>query len=549
MQEMLATDASTVYAAFAATAVHYSEHDFLHIPIQACKSYSQHAITWRYGEALEAIDTIAKTYRDSGLSSGDRVSLVLENRPEFFLHYLALNSMGVCIVPVHADAKVAEISYLIERSEASAVICLAEHTEKLTQAIQQFNGNIPCVSPEQVNRLQIQQTAGHKSADDPGLNTPAAILFTSGTTGKPKGCVLPNRYFQGWSRMYPGLGAKATLEPGAERLITPLPTNHTNALGCSFMGMVASGGCVVQVDRFSSSTWWQSVRDSRATILHYLGVMPAMLLNMPEREGDDFNGQIKFGLGAGVDPAHHREFEQRFGFPLLEGWAMTETGGELCIMAHKEPRHVGLRCIGVPPAHIDFKIVDEQGQTVEQGEAGELLVRRHGDQPRLGMFSEYYRDEKSTSEAWEGDYFHTGDVLYQGEDGSLFFMDRRKNVIRRSGENISAAEVEEVLLAHAAVAVCAVAAVADELREEEVMALIVLNESFQPSEQLAHQIVSDCLASLSYFKVPGHIGFVSQLPISSTQKIKQGEIKGICDGLLGGNNHFDTRGLKRASTS
>ena len=395
-----------------------------------------------------------------------------------------------------------------------------------------------------LDALPVMAEIGERQA--PTLDTPAAILFTSGTTGKPKGCVLTNSYFRGWGRLYTGLGGLATLRSGQERLITPLPTNHTNALGCSFMGMVVNGGCIIQVDRFSSSNWWQTVRDSRATILHYMGVMPAMLLNLPANSADDFSDQIKFGLGAGVDPMHHRAFEQRYGFPLLEGWAMTETGGAACVMAHVEPRHVGERCLGRPPAGIEFRLVDEAGEDVTAGEPGELLVRSKSGNPREAFFSGYYGDEKSTEDAWEGDYFHTGDIMSFGDDGSLYFVDRRKNIIRRSGENISASQVEEALLAQKAVAVCAVSAVPDEFREEEVMALVVLAEGFEPGEELAKKIVRDCLVSLSYFKVPGHIGFVTQLPISSTQKIKQGEIKGLCEKVLGSSAHFDMTSLKSA---
>jgi acyl-coenzyme A synthetase/AMP-(fatty) acid ligase len=533
---------NTVYESFAATSEKFGAHDFLHIPLAACAHYANEPISWSYSQALEEIRRIASQYLERGLGCGDIVSLMLENRPEFFLHYLALNSLGCCIVPLHADAREDELAYLISRSDSCAVIALDEHADSLDRVLSQVQNSIPHVGPDAIETLP-QQTQQDRAA--PGTDTPAAILFTSGTTGKPKGCVLPNRYFHAWGRMYTGLGGLATLTPGAERLITPLPTNHTNALGCSFMGMVASGGCIVQVDRFSSSRWWDTVRESRATILHYLGVMPAMLLNLEADDRDNLSQQVKFGLGAGVDPEHQAAFEARFGFPLLEGWAMTETGGVACVMAHREPRHVGQRCLGKPPPSMEYRLVDREGRDVEPGENGELLVRSSGPEPRADFFNGYYKDPKSTEEAWAGDYFHTGDLMRLGEDGSLFFVDRQKNIIRRSGENIAAAEVEAALIAQPEVVVCAVAPVPDEFRGEEVMALIVPAEGIEPGAETADTIVRACLESLSYHKVPGHIGFVGALPVGSTQKIKQGEIKGLCKEVLGGDKHFVTGHLKK----
>ena len=146
-------------------------------------------------------------------------------------------------------------------------------------------------------------------------------------------------------RLYTGLGGYCRFETG-DRLATPLPVTHMNALAVSFMAMVMTGGCLVQLDRFHPSTWWQSLRDARATAFHYLGVMPAMLLKAPPSPTDDLRGVLRFGFGAGVDPRHHAAFETRFGVPLIEAWAMTETGAGAWITANREPRHVGQRCFG-----------------------------------------------------------------------------------------------------------------------------------------------------------------------------------------------------------
>src|SRR5438552_1147519 len=154
-----------------------------------------------------------------------------------------------------------------------------------------------------------------------------------------------------------------------------------NALAVSTTAMILTAGCVVQLDRFHPKTWWRDVAESGATIVHYLGVMPAVLLNLPETSFDKAHC-VRFGYGANANPADHAAFEERFGFPLIEAWAMTETGGGALIAASREPRHVGTRCIGRPPPALEILI---------EKESGELLVRQAGPDPRRGFFSGYFK--------------------------------------------------------------------------------------------------------------------------------------------------------------
>ena len=255
-------------------------------------------------------------------------------------------------------------------------------------------------------------------------------------------------------------------------MLTPLPLVHMNAMAYSTMAMVLTGGCLIPLDRFHPKTWWDSVRESRATVVHYLGVMPAMLMKAPAT-ADDRRHSVRFGFGAGVDRSLHAPFEQRFGFPLLEAWAMTETGAGAVVIANREPRLVGTSCFGREGDDVEVKLVADSGAAAGVDEPGELLVRHAGADPRDGFFAGYLKDEEATDEAWAGGWFHTGDIVRRGADGQLHFIDRRKNVIRRSGENISAVEVESVLLQHPRVKAAAVAAVPDAVRGDEVLACIV----------------------------------------------------------------------------
>jgi acyl-coenzyme A synthetase/AMP-(fatty) acid ligase len=341
-------------------------------------------------------------------------------------------------------------------------------------------------------------------------------------------------------RLYTGLGGYCRFETG-DRLATPLPVTHMNALAVSFMAMLMTGGCLVQLDRFHPSTWWQSLRDARATAFHYLGVMPAMLLKAHPSPTDDFRGVLRFGFGAGVDPRHHAAFEQRFGVPLIEAWAMTETGAGAWITANREPRHVGERCFGQAPPRLAYRIVDDAQNDTEPGIAGELMVRREGEAPRRGFFSGYYKDEGATSQAWAGGWFHTGDLVLQGDDGSLFFVDRSKNIIRRSGENIAAVEVESALHAHPDVLASAVCPVPDEVRGEEVFAFVVLRPGRPGSLESATRLQTHCRHALAYYKSPGYIAFCAALPQTASQKQARAEIKKLGARAAASGEAFDLR--------
>lgn len=322
-------------------------------------------------------------------------------------------------------------------------------------------------------------------------------------------------------------------------MLTPLPLFHMNALAYSAMAMLMTGGCLIPLDRFHPRGWWRTVRDARATIIHYLGVMPAILMADPPDPADR-DHVVRFGFGAGVDGKLHAPFEQRFGFPLIEAWAMTETGAGAVVAANREPRHIGTHCFGRPAPEVACRIVAEDGTDTTQGE---LLVRHAGPDPRAGFFREYLKDADATAEAWEGGWFHTGDVVRRGPDGSLHFVDRRKNVIRRSGENIAAVEVESALRQHPAVAAVAVAPIADDLRGEEVFACIVTRPPATASASLAEAITAWCVERLAYYKAPGFIAFVPDLPLTSTQKIQRGELRTLVASLAA--SAHDTRPLKR----
>ncbi len=394
------------------------------------------------------------------------------------------------------------------------------------------NGNLPPAGPRRA------------VGDD---RDSAAIVFTSGSTGRPKGCVLSNSYFLTFGRWYRDLGGRCTLRPGQERLITPLPLNHVNALAFSCMGMVLTGGCIIQLDRFRSETWWETVHGTHATVMHYLGVMPAMLLQLPANATDTGHA-LRFGFGGGVRFVHHLPFEERFHVPLIEAWAMTETGGAGTISSHVGPRHVGTGCIGQPSARFsEARIIGETDQAQPPGVIGELVVRATGPNPRGGFFSGYYKDSDATTAAWRGGWLHTGDLARRDAEGSIYFVGRRKQIIRRSGENISASEVEAVLSADPAVKEVTVVPVPDEIREEEIFALVVPCAGVIPTLDVVSGIIERAARQLSYFKLPGYLAFAESLPVTATQKPRYGATIDLARELMerSAPTLFDTRAMKR----
>lgn len=540
----------TVHDRFMATAQQAPAADFLHVEPVTAQTYgiTPGAVSWAQAQA--EVQRLQALYQAAGYGHGHRVGLLLENRPAFLFHWLALNGLGVSVVPINAEMRAAELQYLIGHSEIALAVTLPARQADLQAAAQA--AGVACATMPPDGPVPAARTPAPAAARPVGEDSECALLYTSGTTGRPKGCQLANAYFLRAGQWYAGLDGVCSVRPGQERVITPLPLNHVNAMAFSTMVVLTAGGCLVQLDRFHPRTWWQSVREARATIVHYLGVMPAMLLSAAAAaDAADRDHAVRWGFGAGVDRRNHGLFEARFGFALVEAWAMTETGAAACIMANHEPRHVGCNCFGKPEAFVEVRLVGDDGQAVPPGTPGELLVRSAGPNPRRHFFSGYLKDAEATGEAWADGWFHTGDMVRADADGSLFFVDRKKNVIRRSGENISAVEVESVLNQHPAVKASAVAATPDPVRGDEVLACVVLHPPVDGAEHaadhaaLAAALVQHTLAQLAYYKAPGYVAFVDSLPLTASQKIQRGELRSLAQALPGQAHCVDTRALKR----
>jgi acyl-CoA synthetase (AMP-forming)/AMP-acid ligase II len=533
-------DGSTIGAIFASAVSSHGDCPFFAVPPNERRDYLPAGFEISYREAGRRVAELSAAYRDAGYGPGQRIATLLENRPEYVLHKLALNAIGVCCVPINPDYRASEIAYLLEHSEPDLVLTLAAREGQMSSALAQSAHRPPMLQLEHFAAGALVKASRPARRGEPVPETPASILYTSGTTGRPKGCILSHGYEVASGAWYASLGGRAIFRPGEERIYNPLPLYHANAAVVSLMGAIWTGNCQIQPDRFHPHSWWSEIAETRATVVHYLGVIAPLLLAQPPSENERRH-RVRFGIGAGIEPQLHAPFEERFGFPLIEVWGMTEMVRVLADSC--EPRQVGTRAFGRAVAGIDVRIVDEEDRDVADDQPGEMLVRHSAATPRRGCFSGYLKDAAATETAWRGGWFHTGDMVWRAPDGMLHFVDRKKNIIRRSGENIAAAEVEAMLLTHPDVQQAAVMAVKDELREEEVLACVVLKRPM-PAKDAAHTLFRHCYERLAYFKAPGWIHIVDTLPTTGTQKIQKHNIyPGGFDPLTAG--IVDLRALKR----
>ncbi len=476
--------------------------------------------TFSYQETFEKANKISTIFLDNGYGNNLRVATLLGSTPAHYIVKLALNKIGVSVVPINPDYSPDETAYLLADSGSVLAICAEHYMKQLKTAIAYKDLSVPIVTYDEIETIQTLKPLSDLGAQVHG-KTEASLLYTSGTTGRPKGCILSHEYELMCGEVYANIGAPISLSFGKDKILNPLPSYHINAGIVTFFAAMLTGNSLIQPERFSISNWWEDINETEATIFHYLGVIIAVLLSDQSATKASL-GKLRVGFGAGVEPALHQEFETRFGIPLVECWGMTE----MCrvLYNNEEPRQIHTRAMGRPRDDLQVKVVDENDQEVARGKPGEMVVRHSEKTPRAGAFSGYLNKEKETEEAWKNGWFHTGDTVTMDETGMLYFVDRAKNIIRRAGENIAAAEVENCLFEIEFVSKIACIAVKDDIREEEVMACVVLEEDKKKSKEVAEILFNHAIEKMAYFKAPGYILFMDDLPVTGTQKVVKHKI-------------------------
>ena len=542
---MISAEGKTIGKAFQEAVAQYPNNIFLMAPKDEDRAYHPDGYSITYQATQKEVDKIASQLSVAGYGHGHRIVTLLENQPEFVLVKLACNQLGISIVPVNPDYRSVEIAYLLEDSDAELAIVLERRSKQFMAAVTESTKKMPVVLFEDMHKHIPLSSTQPPNLTPVDTETEASLLYTSGTTGKPKGCRTGHEYELMVGFWYLTRGGVIQFEEGKERLLNPLPLFHINSAILSLFAVMLTGNCQIQLERFSPSKWWPMIRETEATIVHYLGTIVPILMNATPTEHDQ-DHKVKFAFGAGLEPVLHEAFEQRFGFPLLEGWGMTEFC-RLLLDSH-EPRQLNSRAIGKPQLGLEVRVVDLNDNDVPVGESGEMLLRHSAQTPRKWAFLSYLNKSDITEDVWRGGWFHTGDTVYQDKSGMIYFVDRKKNIIRRSGENIAAAEVEAVIQEHSAVAQVTCIAVTDELRDEEVFTCIVPATQTQTSEATALDIFNHCFNRLAYYKAPGWILFVESLPVTATQKVLKHKIFSADVDPRKQEGVFDLRHFKKRTT-
>jgi carnitine-CoA ligase len=454
-----------------------------------------------------------------GLKSGDRLGLMAYNHPSTVVLFLAACDLGIILVPCNPDFAASEAQYIFEHAQVSGVICSELVSDKVLNAVAQMSPTPWRVSNDSSDMPLLKTWAQMELGSLPGsahAQSTCLIIYTSGTTGFPKGVMH--------SQMSYLLTAEAFVHrlylQANERMMCVLPLFHINALMYSLGGAMACGGTLILVRKFSAREFWQVAAQTRATQVNVIMSAAAILARRPEAE---FNAehQIHKMFLAPLNQDLLNIFHHRFGVStLIECYGMTEIPGVLSnpfggphklgsmgrISPHPSPK------VAMP----EVKIINDTGQEVRLGEVGEIVVKT----PTL--MQGYYKDEAQTASSFQDGWFLTGDLGYKDEDDFFFFHARKKDIIRRKGENLSGAEIDTAIGTHPDIQECASIGVPALLGEEEVLLAVVPKAG---SKLTAAQVFDHARSVLSPLKWPRYVVLVDSLPHTGSMKIAKFKLK------------------------
>ena len=467
-------------------------------------------LTFSYADFAAQVNRTANALLSLDVRPTDKLLLVLANCPEFLLLWFAAARIGAVIVPVNPLSSDAELQYLASHSEAMLVVV---HTADLARGERLGPRHVVVCGKAVGQARSLSDLVMEASAQAPpvasaGSEDEVAILYTSGTTSRPKGCLITHaNYIHAGEAVaqHAGIGPE-------DRNLVVLPYFHGNAQYYSTMSALVVGASLVVTDRFSASRFWDIAARHQATIASLFAAPMRMLLAQPEAPLPEHRPRLAF-FAQSITRAQLEEWQHRFGVPLLQIYGMTEQLG----WPMANPLH-GLRdnmSIGRPTLPFRCRVVDENGLEVPPGNPGQLLVR---GVPGVSLMRGYFKNPEVTTDAIRDGWLWTGDNVREREDGLFEFVDRAKDMIKRAGENVAASEVEAVLKDHPAVFDAAVIGVPDPMRDEAIKAYIVVREGRQVT---AEELIAWCASRLAKFRVPELVEFRPELPRTSVGKIQK----------------------------
>jgi crotonobetaine/carnitine-CoA ligase len=454
-----------------------------------------------FAEAAGEAGGGAARLTERGIGRGDLVMLTARNTPPYLLAWLAITAIGAIAVSVNPASTDAELAGLIEQTSPKLVITDAELRAHFAAS------GVAILDVEELGGARAEVPTDQATADDIAL-----LIPTSGTTGRSKLVMQTHRAYT-----MAGEGFPFWMElDESDRLMTSLPLFHVNAPAYSVLGSLVCGGGLVLLPRFSASDFIDAARRHGATEFNAIGAMLEILMRQPERPDDADNPLRRVYTGPAPDRERHLEIEERFGLQIVCGYGMSESPFGL-IWPHGTRPYGSLGTIRQHPTLgivNEGKVVDDDENAVAAGEIGELLMRNPTVTPGYwGMPEE--TAAAITAEGW----LHTGDLVTCDEEGVYTFVSRKKEVLRRRGENLSPAEVEEAIASHPDVVECAVVGVPSDLSEEEIKAFVVLREGVD------FPVLRDWAAQrLSRFKVPRYWQRLDALPRTPTQRVAKHQL-------------------------
>ncbi|MBX3665850.1 MAG: AMP-binding protein [Burkholderiales bacterium] len=480
--------------------------------------------SWSWGEFAQKAEAAARVLAARGIRKGDRVGVMARNCDGHVVMLFALARLGAIMVPVNPEFGVEEAKYVLHHAEVSAVAATRDTLEVARKAAAGLKTpawflslDAAAADAPLLDDLPKNAAATELPRDIDGEAT-CLIVYTSGTTGFPKGAMHSQRSFV--------TGGEAFVQrvhlQDDDRVMIVLPLFHINAMFYSVAGTLAAGASMVIVPKFSASTFWQTAVETGATEVNIIEAIGSILRARPRSEFRPAHRIAKvYGVRASMDAA----FRDEFGIAhRIGGYGMTEIPGVTCNpfdVENEGPQKLG--SMGPVGRHPDpsrpwaqCRVVDDEGRDLPDGEPGELWVKT----PII--MQGYFRDPEQTANAFHDGWFKTGDLVKRDSDGYYYFISRKRDIIRRRGENIAAAELDRVVGEHPAVAEAGTIAVPSDLGEDEIFVVCAV----KPGAQVTAQEIADwCRARLAPQKVPRFVAFVDELPHTPTHKIAKAQLR------------------------
>ncbi len=493
--------------------------------------------SYSYADVRDGVLRTAAMFREMGVQHGDRVGLFMPNAIEYLYCWFGLSELGAISVPINTAYRRDETAYILNNAEAVALVTdpsladVAGAAADLAPSIRHriLRGEESVGDGWTSFREAFDRAAPLADRPEVSPNDVSMLVYTSGTTGNPKGVMVTHRMyaaagqgFRHWTQATPD-----------DRFFTCLPFYHANIQYYSTMGALATGATLVIVDRFSASRFWGQVREASATVVNFIGMMMPVLAKN-EALPDDADNTVRLFYGSpSFSPEFLSEFQDRFATDIIVGFGMTET----CygsIEAIREDRRSGSSGRGRqhpdPRFENTIRIADaETGVHVGPNTVGEITIKNPAVMPG------YWRNDEQNRETLRDGWLYTGDLGWLDDDGFLYFVDRKKDIIRRRGENISSQEVENVIKANPNVLDCAVVAVPSDLGEDEVKAYVTPREGATVDPE---QVVYWCAEHLAYFKVPRYWEVRDELPRTPSLRVRKDVLRQEREDLIEG--CFDT---------